>query len=63
MQDWQNGPVGRGIKELVAVPRGRQRSGLRFAVADDASNDQIGIVEGGAKRMQKRITQFTTFMD
>ena len=36
MQDRQHRAVGDGIEELVGVPAGRQRAGLRLAVADDA---------------------------
>ena len=48
VQDRQHGAVVDGIEELVRVPTGGQRAGLRLAVADDAGDDQIGIVEGGA---------------
>ena len=48
VQDRQDRPVGRRVQELVGMPARRQRSGLRLAVADDAGDDQVGIVEGGA---------------
>ena len=51
MQDRQHRAVGGGIEELVRVPARRQRAGLRFAVADDGSHDQIGIVKGRAERV------------
>jgi hypothetical protein len=45
MQDRQHGAVGYRIEELVRVPCGGQRTGLRLAVADDAGDYEIGIVE------------------
>ena len=49
MQDRQHGAVGDRIEQLVGLPCGRQRAGFRFAVADDAGDDQIGIVEAAPK--------------
>ena len=31
------------------MPAGRERAGLGLAVADDAGDDQIGVVERGAE--------------
>ena len=45
------------------MPARRQRSGLRLAVADDAGDDQIGIVEGRAVGMREGIAEFAAFMD
>ncbi len=43
MQDGQDGPVVYGIQELVRMPAGRERAGLRLAVSDDAGDDQVGL--------------------
>ena len=48
MQDRQHRAVARGVEEFVGVPTCRKRTGFGFAVADDAGDDQIGIVEGRA---------------
>src|ERR1035438_3715724 len=50
-QDWQHRPIGGRIEELVGMPRRGQRSGFRLAIADDASDDEIGIVEHRPERM------------
>ena len=63
MQDRQHRAVGGRIEKFIGMPRRRQRSGLRFAVADDAGDDQIGIVEHRAERMAERITQFAALVN
>ena len=40
-----------------------QRAGFRFAVADDAADEQIGIVEDRAVGVQQRIAEFAAFVD
>jgi len=49
MQNRQYGTVADGIEELVGMPRRRERAGLRFAIADHASDDEIRVVEHGAE--------------
>lgn len=44
------------------MPARRERPGLRLAIANDASNDQVWIVERRAKGVGKRIAQFPAFM-
>ncbi len=36
---------------------------FRFAIADDAGNDEIGIVERRAEGMAERVSQFATFVN
>ena len=48
MKDRKNRAIARGIEKLVGVPTGGQCTRLRLAVADDAGDDQIGIVESRA---------------
>ena len=45
MEDRQHAAVAGRVEELVAVPAGGERAGLRLAVADDAGDDQVRIVE------------------
>ena len=45
------------------MPRRGQRSGLRLAVADDAGDDEIGIVEHRAERVAERIAQLAALVD
>ena len=63
MQDRQHRAVGRRIEKLVGMPRGGQRSGLRFAVADDARDDEIGVVEHRAERVAQRIAELATLVN
>ena len=50
MQDRQDRAVDFWIQELVRVPRSRERACLGLPVPDDASDCEVGIVEGGADR-------------
>src|SRR5580658_581403 len=63
MQDGQHGAVRNRIEELVGLPGSRQRAGLCFAIADDAGDDEIGVIESGSKGMAEGVTQFPAFMD
>src|SRR5215471_16787404 len=62
VKDGQNRPVPRRIEEFVGMPARRQRSSFRFAVADDAGNDQIGVVEGCSVGVRDRIAELTAFV-
>src|SRR5512133_2579244 len=63
MQDRQHRSITDWIQELVGVPRGRKRTGLGFAVADDACNDQVWVVKGCTVRVRDRVAEFAAFMD
>ena len=45
------------------MPARRQRPGFRLAVADDAGDDQIGIVERRAIGVRDGVAQFAAFVD
>src|SRR5271157_561133 len=45
------------------MPGSRQRPGLRLAISNDSSNDQLGIVESGATRVGQHIPKFTALMN
>src|ERR1035437_1574121 len=45
------------------MPGRGQRSGFRLAIADDAGDDEIRIVEHRPKRMAERIAQFAALVD
>ena len=47
MKDRKYGAITRGIKELVGMPTGSERTGFSFSVANDATDNEIGVVEGG----------------
>jgi hypothetical protein len=63
MQDRQHRAVGYGIEELVRMPGGGQRTRFRLAIADDAGDDEIGIVEYRPKGMAERIAQLAALVD
>ena len=45
------------------MPAGRERSRLGLAVADDARDEQVGVVECRAERVRKRIAELAAFVD
>ena len=59
VQDRQHRAVARGVEELVRVPRSCQRTGLRFAVPDNARDEQIGVVEGGTIGVRQGVAELT----
>ena len=63
MQDRQHGAVVAGVQEAVRMPGGGKRPGLGLAVADDAGDDQPGIVERRPMRMHQRVAELPAFMD
>jgi len=63
MQDRQHGPVAGRVEQLVGLPGRRQGAGFRFAVADDAGDDQLGIVESGPEGVAERIAQLAAFVN
>ena len=63
MQDGQHGAIGRRIEKLVRVPGGRQRPCFRLAVANDAGDQQVRVVEGGAEGVEQAIAKLAAFVD
>jgi len=63
VKDRQNGPVGDRVEKLVGLPCGSQGAGFRFTVADDAGDNQIGIVECGPEGMAERVSQLAAFVN
>ena len=45
------------------MPARRQRSGLGLAIADDATDHQVGIVECRAVRVRERVAELAPLMD
>ena len=62
VEDRQDHAVGHRIQELVGVPARRQGPGLRLAVAHDARDDQVRIVEGGAVCVREGVAQLTALV-
>ena len=63
VQDRQHHAVAARIEKPVAVPCGGQRPGLRFAVADDADDGEVRVVEGRAERVRKRVPEFAALLN
>src|ERR1019366_4472655 len=63
VQDRQHGSIGNWVEKLVGLPCGRQGACFRFTVADNAGDDQIGIVERGPEGMTERVSQLATFVN
>ena len=63
MEDRQDRAVFRGIQKFVGVPAGGARSGFGFAVADDAGDDQIGIVVRRAVGVEQRVAELAAFVN
>ncbi len=63
VEDRQHSAVADRVDELVGVPGGGERSGLGFAVADDAGDDQVGIVEAGAVGVRQAVAELAALMD
>ena len=62
VKDRQNDAVGQRIQKFVRVPTRRQRSCLRLAIPDDASDDQVGVVESGAVGVREGIAEFASLV-
>ena len=45
------------------MPARRERPGLRLAVADDAGDDQVGVVERRAERVRERVAELAALVD
>ena len=63
VQDRQDSAVGLRVQELVRVPARRERACLGFAVAHDAGNQEIRVVEGGTEGVHERVAELTAFVD
>ena len=63
MENGKHGAVARGIEKLVAVPGGGHGAGFGFAVADDAGDDEVGIIECGAEGVGEAVAEFAAFVD
>ena len=63
MQDGQDGAVGRRVEEFVRVPARRQGACLGFAVADDAADEEVRVVEGRAEGVRQGVAQLSALVD
>ena len=63
VQDREHDSIGAGVDQLVGLPASGQRSGLRFAVADDGRNEKAGVVHHRAIGVRQRVSELSTLMD
>ena len=63
MEDGEDHPIGDGVEEFVGMPGGGKWAGFGFAVADDASDNQVGIIEDRAEGVAEGVAEFAAFMD
>jgi hypothetical protein len=63
VQDRQHRAIVDRIEKLVRVPACGERTCLRFAIADHAGDEQVGIVKRRAESVRKRITQFAALVN
>ena len=63
VQDRQDRAVAHRVQEVDALPRTGERPGLRLAVADDAGDDEVGVVERGAERVHQRVAELAALVD
>ena len=63
VEDVEDRAVVDRVQELVGMPGGGQRPGLGLAVADDARNDQVRVVERGPVGVRDRIAELSTLVD
>src|SRR5689334_21172229 len=63
MEDGKDAAVTGWVEEFVAVPAGGEWAGLGLAVADDAGNDQVRVVERRPIGMTESATEFSAFVD
>ena len=45
------------------MPARGERPGLGLAVADDAGDEQVGVVEGGAEGVRERVAELAALVD
>src|SRR5215471_14763439 len=62
MEDRQDYPVRCWVQKFIGMPARRQRPGLRLTVTNDASDDQIGVVEGRSVGVRDGITELPAFV-
>ncbi len=63
VEDRQHRAVGLRVEELVEVPAGGERRGLRLAVADHARDHEVGVVERGAEGVHERVAELAALVD
>ncbi len=63
MEDGEHRSVASGVQEPNALPRRRERAGLRLAVAHDRRHDEARVVERRAESVSQDVAELSAFMD
>ena len=63
VQDRQHRTVPGRVDELVRMPCGGERAGLSLAIADDAGDDEVGVVERRAIGVRQAIAELAALVD
>src|SRR3974390_2633592 len=63
MKDRQNRAVRCWVQELIGMPARCQRPGFSLAIADDAGNDQIWVVERRSIGVRNGVAELSALMD
>src|SRR5208283_1613032 len=63
MQYGEDRAIRGGIEEFIGVPARSQGARFRLAIADDASDNQIWIVESGAESVREGIAELAALMN
>src|SRR5262245_8477882 len=56
MKDREYGSISNRVQKLVSLPASFERRGFGFSISDDASYDQIRVIERSAVSMYQRVT-------
>ncbi len=63
VQDRHDGPVPPWVEELIGVPARGQRPCLRLPITDDAEDDEVRVIEGGAVRVSERVAELAPLVN
>ena len=63
LKDRQHRAVTDRVQELVGMPGRGQRAGLGFAIANHHGDQQVGIIESGAKGVRDAVAQFAALVN
>jgi hypothetical protein len=63
LKDRQDCAVAHGAQELVGVPGGGERAGLRLAIAHHDRDQEVWVVKGGAEGVGKRVSELAALVN
>ena len=63
VQHRQHRSVAGRIEEAPAVPARGQRTGLGLAVADDADDEEVGLIERSTERVEQRVAELAALVE